>query len=254
MNSCLYQLPVDYLLTIITVTKNCVTTIDRTLKSVSAVKTDVVEFIVVDGGSSDGTLEILRSRGTLIDNLKSEPDTGIYNAMNKGVRQAQGRYVVFLNGDDEFIPEGVRHLLSLLRGAKEKIICTTTLVGDSANPSETLIPYPSRLPFFNSIPHPSAFVSRELLLRHPFREGFRIAADYDFFLNMYLNKKKFKTFPIVTALHRRDGASSDINRSKVEVLHIRRARLGPYFHYIESIAIINRFRKRIFKCFKKIFK
>ena len=74
----------ELLLTIVTVTKNCSQTIERTLDSVAAVKQKQIEYIIIDGVSVDATLSIIRSRGALVDRLVSEPDAGIYNAMNTG--------------------------------------------------------------------------------------------------------------------------------------------------------------------------
>jgi glycosyltransferase involved in cell wall biosynthesis len=193
----------DLLLTIITVTKNCEETINRTLESVNAVKRPGVEYIVVDGVSTDATLEIILSWKGLVDRLVSEPDEGIYNAMNKGVRLANGRYVLFINGDDALIIDGFSAAIDAMTRGSDGIICATTLVGGLVDPVETLTAKPWRLPFFNSIPHPSSFVRRDLLLRNPFREDLRIASDYDFFLGAYLASERFFILPAAAALHQR---------------------------------------------------
>lgn len=214
------------LLSIVTVTRNCATTIARTLSSVESVKSLGVEYLVIDGLSTDGTLDIIRSHGDLVDRLVSEPDTGIYNAMNKGVRLARGRYVLFINGDDEIVSDNFSLIMKAMAHGIDEIICATTIVGKLTSPTETLVAKPWRLPFFNSIPHPSSFVRRELLLRSPFREDLRIVSDYDFFLGAYLARHSFCVIPVVTALHKRDGASADIHRSQSELDRVRRERLG----------------------------
>lgn len=223
------------LLTIVTVTKNCAKTIDSTLDSVASVKRADVEYVVVDGVSSDGTLDAIRSRGSLVDRLVSEPDSGIYHAMNKAVGLAQGRFVLFINGDDALIPDGFPVVMDALECLKESIVCATTLVGDVASPDEILVAKPWRLPFFNSIPHPSTFVRRSLLLQRPFREDLRIVSDYDFFLASFLTGLSFRVLPVVTALHHRGGASGDVAASSAEVERVRQERLGwryTFFHIV----------------------
>ena len=230
----------ELLLSIVTVTKNCAATIDRTLESVSAVKRPGVEYVVVDGVSTDSTLEAIRARGGLVDRLVSEPDSGIYDAMNKGVGLARGRYVLFINGDDALVADGFAAVMDAMTQGQDGIICATTLVGELASPAETLVAKPWRLLFFNSIPHPSSFVRRELLLRSPFREDFHIVSDYDFFLGAYLAGQSFRVLPVVTALHQRGGASGDVLRSQEELEKVRRERLGWRYPLINGVAALYR--------------
>jgi glycosyltransferase involved in cell wall biosynthesis len=234
----------DMLLTIVTVTKNCATTIDRTLDSIVAVKRPGVEYVIVDGVSSDATLSAIRARGALVDLLVSEPDNGIYNAMNKGVSLARGRYVLFINGDDVLVAEGFPSIVEAMTHGVDGIICATTLVGDLVHPAETLVARPWGLPFFNSIPHPSTFVRRTLLLSSPFREDLRIVSDYDFFLGAYLAGQVFRVLPVVTALHLRGGASGDVQRSQAELEVVRRERLGWRYPLVNGVASLYRQGKR----------
>ncbi|MCP4122231.1 MAG: glycosyltransferase, partial [Bacteroidetes bacterium] len=88
------------LLSIITVTYNCAELIRPTLDSILKSKPDGLEYIVIDGASTDGTVDIIRSFGKDIDLIVSEPDSGIYNAMNNGLRVATGEYVLYINAGD----------------------------------------------------------------------------------------------------------------------------------------------------------
>jgi glycosyltransferase involved in cell wall biosynthesis len=233
------------LLSIVTVTKNCAATIQKTLDSVDAVKRPGVEYIVVDGVSTDSTLEVIRARNGLVDRFVSEPDSGIYNAMNKGVGLARGRYVLFINGDDALVTDGFATVMDAMAQGKDEIICATTLVGALGSPAETLVAKPWRLPFFNSIPHPSSFVRRELLLRSPFREDLRIVSDYDFFLAAYLAGQSFRVLPVVTALHQRGGASGDVQRSLAELETVRRERLGWRYPLTKGMTAFYRASRRL---------
>lgn len=92
-------------ISIVTVVRNDAGRLLRTLESVARQKSDKIEYLIVDGASTDGTLELIRSRGGLIDRWVSEPDNGIYDAMNKGTGLSRGRYLMFLNAGDELLAD-----------------------------------------------------------------------------------------------------------------------------------------------------
>jgi len=109
-------MPASALLTIVTVCRNAATTIGETLRSVDRVLGDAsdVEHWIVDGASTDGTLEIVAAARQPMRRHQSEPDTGLYDAMNKGLRLARGSYVWFLNANDYLHPTLAEHWSSLL--------------------------------------------------------------------------------------------------------------------------------------------
>jgi glycosyltransferase involved in cell wall biosynthesis len=174
------------LLSIVTVTKNCAASLKATLESVKAIKKADIEYIIIDGSSTDGTVELIKNSGELVDKFISEPDFGIYNAMNKGLDLAVGKYILFINGDDELIPEGFPILWPLLLDGNASIITAKTRVLSSGELAPTLISKPWQLFFFNTIPHPSTFILTVLLKKYRFREDLRIASDYDLFLRLLL--------------------------------------------------------------------
>lgn len=94
-------------ITVITVCRNCASTIEATVRSVLAQDYPDLEYVVVDGASTDGTLEILRKHADRISRLVSEPDRGVYDAMNKGLRLATGEYLLFMNAGDVFAANDV---------------------------------------------------------------------------------------------------------------------------------------------------
>lgn len=215
------------LISIITVTKNCVSTIGRTLESVQAVKAPDVQYIIIDGESSDGTLSAVARYKHVVDVLISEKDSGIYNAMNKGAAIANGQYVVFLNGDDFLLADGFNQAKKLLAEAKPEILsCQSEVCAQDGGKLERLKPSLWRLFFFNTIPHPSTFVSSVLQQQYKFREQFRIAADYDLFLRMFLDRHRFAVGELVTATHHRGGFSNDPMRAIAEMRAIRKDNLG----------------------------
>ncbi|MBC3787273.1 glycosyltransferase family 2 protein [Spirosoma utsteinense] len=101
---------------IITITYNAERFLERTIQSIVAQQATDYEYLVIDGGSTDGTLAIIRRYGDHITQWISEPDKGLYDAMNKGLHRAQGRYVWFMNaGDELYDPQTLPRLLEKIR-------------------------------------------------------------------------------------------------------------------------------------------
>ena len=235
------------LLSIITVTKNCAPTIARPLQSVREIKTRDIEYIVIDGVSTDGTLGILREAGDLVDILVSESDTGVYNAMNKGAARATGRYVLFLNGDDRLHADGFGQALEILRTEQAKILCCRSDVcWPNDKEIEVLVPRPFLLPFFNTIPHLSTFISTDIQKSFGYREDLKIASDYDLFLRLFLRGYRFRIADPITAIHYRGGVSGDIPRSDAEIERVKRDNLGILYFVVRLLMQLNRLRKKSF--------
>ena len=95
------------LVSIITINRNNLVGLRRTIASVLSQTWKEFEYIVIDGDSSDGSDEFIRTKDSLIDKWISEPDTGIYNAMNKGIKMASGEYLLFLNSGDELYSSNI---------------------------------------------------------------------------------------------------------------------------------------------------
>lgn len=235
------------LLSILTVTKDCAPTISRTLQSVQEIKTPEIEYIIIDGESKDGTLEIVRQAGDLVDILVSEKDAGVYNAMNKGAALSTGRYILFLNGDDRLLTDGFNRALEILRTEKPKVLCCRSEVcWPNDTDIEVLTPRPLLLPFFNTIPHLSTFISAEIQKKFRYREDLMIASDYDLFLRLLLRGCRFRIADPITAVHYRGGVSGDIPRSAAEIETVKRDNLGFVYFLIRLLQKLNRIRKNVF--------
>jgi len=111
----------DPLVSVITVCYNAGPAIEEALRSVQAQTYRNVEHIVIDGGSTDGTVDVLRRQERQIDYFASERDNGIYAAMNKGLRLARGKYIALLNADDRLYPEFISRSLERLRSSDADI-------------------------------------------------------------------------------------------------------------------------------------
>lgn len=224
------------LLSIVTVTRNCVSTLERTLQSIQTIKAPDIQYIVIDGQSTDGTLSVIERHRHVVDVLVSEKDSGIYNAMNKGAGLAEGQYILFLNGDDYILPDGFNAAKRLLAEAKPEVLsCQSEVFSESGERLDMLRLSLWRMYFFNTVPHLSTFVSSVLQKKYTFREQFRIAADYDLFLRIYLNGHHFTVADFVTATHHRGGFSNDRNRAIAEMREIRRGNLGAALYYASRV-------------------
>lgn len=236
----------EIILSIITVTKNCRETIARTLESIKAVKSDKIEYIVIDGASSDGTLNVIENWKELVDKFISEPDAGIYEAMNKGVSLARGKYICFVNGDDEIVPNDFQSLLKKLNNETTAIVCASAIVVSVTGENKRLDPKIIDLPYYNSVPHISSFVPRLQLIERPFREDLRIASDYDFFLNSLILGLEFKIINIISGKHYRGGISSDTKLSSIEIKIIQKNRLKNLYLFYRIKHIANKIHRKLF--------
>jgi len=237
------------LLSIITVTKNCASTIHRTLQSVEAIKSVDTEYIIVDGESTDGTMDIIRQFPDLVDILKSENDDGVYNAMNKGATFATGQYVLFLNGDDRIVADGFNKALDILRLDHPEILsCRSNVCWINEHDVEVLMPRPLLLPFFNAIPHLSTFIATSIQRRFRYREDLKIASDYDLFLKLFIRGYHFTVSNLITAVHYRGGGiSANRVQSAIEIQTVKRDNLGCFYFIIKIIEWLNQRRKRMCK-------
>lgn len=96
-----------YKISVVTVTYNCKDVVEDTIRSVISQNYDRIEYIIVDGGSKDGTIDVIRKYDRLVSKWLSEPDRGIFDAMNKSLEYVKGDYVLFLNAGDRFVNEHV---------------------------------------------------------------------------------------------------------------------------------------------------
>jgi glycosyltransferase involved in cell wall biosynthesis len=204
-------------ISIITACLNNASTIESTLQSVILQNYPNLEYIIIDGGSTDGTLDILSKYKDKIATLVSEKDGGIYYALNKGLSKATGDIVGFLHADD-FYPNNT--ILSKIVNAFEKQN-TECIYGDlqyvdRQNPDKIIRNWKSEA-YYDGIflkgfmpPHPTFFMKRECYEKYGnFNTSLSLAADYELMLRM-LHKHKLKAFyiPEVLVKMRVGGASN----------------------------------------------
>jgi glycosyltransferase involved in cell wall biosynthesis len=190
------------LITVITVVYNGAEMLEKTIQSVILQNYPSVEYIVIDGASTDGSTDIIKNYESKIAGWLSEKDTGIYNAMNKGIRMASGEWICFLNCGDVFVDsESVGKVAEEIVSGSENtaVVYGNILVSgaDGIN-REKIAGEPCNLHrmFFC---HQSAFVKTGILHQYLFDEHYRMSADLKFFKQCYYDKCLFRhlNFPVV---------------------------------------------------------
>lgn len=179
-------------ITIITVCYNSDKTIARTVESVKRQDYPNLEYIIVDGASSDKTVEIINGclQNTGIDyNLISEKDTGIYNAMNKGIKLSTGDLICMLNSDDWLEDNALRIIAD--HYCHEEYLVIYGLERRLENGIEKSVGFNSHnFLFRSSIPHQASYVSKKCYEDFGlYDEQYRSAGDYEFMLRLFISKK-----------------------------------------------------------------
>ncbi len=179
-------------ISIITAVCNNCETISAALDSALGQVGANIELVVIDGGSTDGTLEVLRSYADRLAVLVSEPDRGIYDALNKGIGRASGDVVGFLHSDDLFAnPDVLSRIAAAFADPEVEAVYGDLLYVRKDNPDQVVRYWRSgvfsgrRLAWGWMPPHPTLYVRRDVYEQHGlFDTSFRIAADYDFILRL----------------------------------------------------------------------
>lgn len=220
------------LVSIITVVYNGEAFIEQTIKSVVAQAYSNIEYIVIDGGSTDKTLEIVERYKSSISKVVSEKDSGIYNAMNKGLKLATGEIVAILNADDYYYPETIelvvkqfeQNNVDVVYGDLTKLrVLANKEYFKEIKPDITLME--KTMPIF----HPSTFVKKDVYDKvGGFNEIYKLSADYDFIYKAYKAGVIFNYLPKSLAVFRIGGASNTNCNSYKEGYQILKSYQSPY--------------------------
>lgn len=195
--------------TVLTIVLNAVDVIERTLKSVISQDYPNLEYIVVDGRSSDGTLEVIQKYAYGITRLVSEKDGGVYEAMNKGAALASGEWILFMNGGDLFVERNViTRTFSSCKWSDCDVIYGDGIFSHEGYRVVERAPDQVTLHDGNGFFHQSTFVRATLQKEYGFNVNERIAADYDLFLRLYKANKVFRHADVVVSEFFTGGLSS----------------------------------------------
>lgn len=209
-------------ISIISITLNNLTGLKKTLESVVKQTYKDIEYIVIDGGSTDGSKEYLQENDEHIAYWCSEPDNGIYNAFNKSLPHITGDYCLFLNAGDYLNDESViEKVVPYLNG--EEIVYGNE--NKEKKGKITLSKYPETLDdnWFKrtALCHQSTFIRADVQKSHPYSEEWQLLGDWMLFRNLIVCERvKYKHIPVTVSVYNLEGISStnrDLhNREKVE--------------------------------------
>ena len=202
---------------IVTVVRNNKKTISDAIDSVLGQVYENIEYIVIDGASTDGTVEVIRRYGDRIDHVVSEPDKGIYDAMNKGIRLATGDVIGILNSDDFYIDSRViSNVAKAFEDEAVGAVFADLVYVRSEELSRSVRRYssksfaPSKFAYGWMPAHPTFFLRKKYYDRFGlYKTDYKIAADYELLIRMlYVHKIPYVYIPEVLTKMRLGGAST----------------------------------------------
>ena len=214
-------------LTVVTICRNVRASLRETAASVLAQDVDRsdIEYLVVDGASTDGTADELAALAARGVRTVSEPDRGISDAMNKGVRLATGRWIAHLHAADTYLPGALARVQREIARDDADVLCGWMIKAEDTGDVLCRCD-PGQLELDMAINHPATFVRREWLERFPFDTALKNAMDYDFFLRAKLAGARFRVMPFPVSRFAAGGQSErSLWRTLLETHEIRRRRL-----------------------------
>ncbi|MCM1182631.1 MAG: glycosyltransferase [Roseburia sp.] len=204
------MISMNYKVSIITVVYNGAATIEQTIQSILHQTYDNIEYIIIDGASTDGTQQIIEKYADSISCYVSEKDDGLYYAMNKGIEKATGEIIGIVNSDDWYADDAIESVVSFF-GQNDVELTYGKIVAVSGGHGKKII---GNMPLESiwyqmALPHPSVFVKKEVYDKLGiFDVRYRLAADYELLLRFYSKKVTFGYIDKVITYFREGGLST----------------------------------------------
>jgi len=237
------SLPIN--ISIITITYNRLDGLVETFESVVNQTHKEYEYIIVDGGSDDGTVDFLEENSCSISKWVSEPDEGIYDAMNKGISLASGEWLIFMNAGDFFFCDRTLQELELYLDSSYDVLFggVESIYDDQYGyRTSTSLPHDISL-LWQQIPtcHQSIVVRRDIQTKYLFNTSFNWCADHDFLAKLYSDSCKMKSVSLIIS---RFEASGDRQRDLLTYTKERWTIYRRYFEHMLSrdLFFINEYR------------
>jgi glycosyltransferase involved in cell wall biosynthesis len=248
-------------ISIITVCYNAEAHLKRCIESVLQQDYNNVEYVIVDGASKDNTVAIVESYGGRISKFVSEPDNGIYDAMNKGLALATGDVVGILNADDMYADSTVlSQIMSEFKSDSElQAVCTDVGIYKDSELNKLYRYYKAsafklwQFRFGTQPPHPGFFIKRECYLNHGnFDENYRISADFDILLRMLkVHGVNYKNIPLLSVKMQHGGASNSGLKSRMIMNRENLHSLRKNGVFSLSLLIWSKYFWKVFQIFRK---
>ena len=198
------------LVSIVTVVLNGAAHLAQTIESVLGQTYPNIEYIILDGGSTDGTLDILKAYEDRIDYWRTEKDEGIYAAMNAGIKLCTGSLIGLKNADDWYTPHAVADVAKNWQKKAADVVYGNSYVVWQEEPLLTslFVSDAKRIPIDGGIDHRTVFATREVYAKYLYDTQYRICADYDWYVRLRKAKKYFAHTKTVISYKRPGGASA----------------------------------------------
>jgi len=241
----------DTSITVITAVLNARHSIEKSVASVLNQQYEDLQYVVIDGGSADGTLDILRNYAHQINQLESGPDRGIGNAFNKGIGLARSELLGLLNAGDWYESHTLRIVAKAHQAHPEAdVLCGGLRFWEGGEPTIVAYSDPSRLEKETSVYHPAVFITKSAYEKYGlYDESFQFAMDYELLLRFKRHRAQFVALDAVLANMSLDGVSyRHWYRGLNEVRRVRSA----YFSrsnvvYRHSLAVLKNVGARLLK-------
>ncbi|MGZ3884970.1 MAG: glycosyltransferase family 2 protein [Bacteroidia bacterium] len=204
----------EVLISIITINYNNASGLKATIDSVRAQSVSAVDFVVIDGGSSDNSLAIIEQNKDIITYYCSEKDKGIYDAQNKGIDHSKGTHLLFLNSGDTLYDSGVlTAFLSELKTSPAEILYGNTNLVSSKEPDRVLVPPASLDLYFlfrETINHQASLIKKPLFNEFgKYDLSYKFCSDFDFFFRVFLKRPEaYRYFDRMICNYNNEGLSS----------------------------------------------
>lgn len=233
-----FNCTVSVKVSVITVVFNGIRYIEDCICSVLSQSFGNIEFIIVDGGSTDGTLDIINKYKHKISIVISEIDRGIADAFNKGIRAATGDVVHLLNSDDYYLNSNViSQVVEVFSKNQNSIVIFKTLITNPQRPDRLWSPFLRGLQREMTVPHPSTFIPLKIYRKHGLYDiSLNIAMDYDLLLKLYSVGESFIIGDFCTTVMRTGGVSSaNFGKAIAEVRDVQTRYLNNRIIYVNYI-------------------
>ena len=244
------------IISVITICYNSVQTLEETMQSVLNQDYDNLDYVVIDGGSTDGTLDIIAKYKNRLGYFKSEPDHGISDAFNKGIDHSSGELIVIINSDDILLPGALQKVADAYEEGIDIYRCNVIVRNKETGFAGRDIPsmkFPL-IPLLVNVDHQGTFVAKHAYQRWGVYDmNFKYMMDHDFLARCYQGGAKFKYLPIDAAEFRLGGVSiAGIKAKKYDIEHIVLNQGGSFFlakltyGYFWTFDLVKRIIIRIF--------
>ena len=245
-------------LSIITICKNDLSGLKKTVESVKTQSFKDFEFIIIDGASTDGTVDYLNQNILSVSKFVSEKDNGIYNAMNKGISIASGEFCLFLNAGDYLVDTNV--LEKVFSNNPTEDLLYGNMFIETIEGQRKLGKMPKKITFLHMIEdtiwHPVSFIRRSLFERFgKYNENYKMVADYEFYLKIIcVHKVRTRKLNFPVSVFNLNGFSS--KKENKELLKNERAIAQQQYFTIDEIEKakieVEKNKRLIFRLMKKI--